>query len=79
MGYILPIETYQYNAYQNRISKDERKVSSVDMPFKVVLEKKHQEIANQFERTSKNTYQTPEKNISVEKITGKGRYFNKLV
>ncbi|RDW18288.1 hypothetical protein CWR48_11940 [Oceanobacillus arenosus] len=76
MGYILPIETYQYNDYQNRISTERRKVSSIDSPFKVVLEKKHQEFANQFARTSRSTYQTPEQIISDEILTGKGRYFS---
>jgi hypothetical protein len=79
MGYILPIEMYQYSDYQKRISTEKRKVSSIDSPFKVVLEEKHQEIANQFDRTSKSTYQTPQQVIPDEIITGKGRYFNQFV
>lgn len=79
MGYILPIETYQYNDYQNRISTEKKRVNSIDRPFKVVLEKEHQEIANQFERMSRSTYKTPKQMISDEILIGKGRYFNELV
>lgn len=88
MGYILPVTPYQYNDYQNRINADRRMPNYVEKPFKVVLEKQHQEIKKEYERFH-NSYQSdqlPHKMLSnpsseklYEKITGKGQHFNDSV
>lgn len=88
MGYILPVTQYQYNDYQNRINDDRRIPNYVEKPFKVVLERQHQEIKKEYERFH-HPYQIDQlppgtlgKQRSEElygNITGKGKHFSKSV
>ncbi|WP_461179940.1 hypothetical protein [Virgibacillus ainsalahensis] len=88
MGYILPITPYQYNDYQSRILENKRISHSVERPFKVMLEKRHQDIRNEYNRLSPGTYhnhfeQNTSKSPAAErlfgKLTGKGRNFSERV
>lgn len=87
MGYILPVERYQYVEYQNRIPQQKLNVEAVDAPFKAVLEKKHEEVNSEYDRLNPNSYKslplkpqmsTVGHSIYAE-ITGKGREFSESV
>lgn len=83
MGYILPVQPFQYNDYQNRIIETKQNPQFIDKPFKVILEKQHQEITKEYERINKTMY----RNVLPKKIdqkvfaslTGKGSKFNESV
>lgn len=83
MGYILPIQPFQYNDYQKRIIETKQNPQFIDKPFKVILEKKHQEITNQYERLNKTKYQSiSPKQTGIKffaDLTGKGRHFNESI
>lgn len=48
MGYILPIHQYQSNQYQRRAPR--RKSKTVERPYKVILDNKHQDVQEQYNR-----------------------------
>lgn len=51
MGYILPINHYQYQDYQTKVNQVKRiGTTSVEKPYRTVLERHHQEIRNRYER-----------------------------
>jgi hypothetical protein len=83
MGYILPVQPFQYNDYQNRIIKTKQDTKFIDKPFKVILDRHHQEIVNEYDRINKTMYasmgtkQTNECMFTA--LTGKGGHFNKSV
>ncbi|WP_068676471.1 hypothetical protein [Oceanobacillus sp. Castelsardo] len=78
MGYILPINHYQYNDYQIRANAIKRiGATSISKPYKAVLEKHHQEIRNRFERYHAETSSTtPRKKIQHDY---KGKHFHAIV
>lgn len=81
MAYILPIEHYQYQDYQRRIVQDRVNRNYIEGPFKVILDRKHQEVVTRYKdlhpstdnKVQSSTYNS-EKMIS--QYTGKGRNFN---
>lgn len=84
MGYILPIQQYQYNDYQRRVTEVKQNPHFIDKPFKVILERQHQEIKHEYERINKTMYQktsaakpADEKLFAV--LTGKGRSFSRSI
>lgn len=87
MGYIVPVERYQYNDYHNRHVKNKLNVDSVAAPFKAVLEKKHEEITSEYNRLIPSSYkniplkpQTPVTQGNMyEEFTGKGRVFSESI
>ncbi|WP_100011498.1 hypothetical protein [Lentibacillus sediminis] len=90
MGYILPITHYQYNDYQNRITEQKRVPYMVERPFKVVLEKQHEEINSEYERLNISgdnaddmAIQAANARPEAEKVygdlTGKGTNFSSSV
>lgn len=87
MGYVLPVERYQYVEYQNRVPKQKLSVDSVDPPFKALLEKKHEEITSEYDRLSPSSYKSiplkPQMSTVghsiYSEITGKGREYNESV
>lgn len=85
MGYIMPIDRYQYINYQERISTDKLSVSPVSASFRPVLERKHEEISSEYERLLPSNYKTnaPLQQQTVEEtyaeLTGKGRRFSEII
>lgn len=89
MGYILPVTHYQYNDYQNRINEDRRRFPVyVEKPFKIVLEKQHQEIKKEYERFHHSYHsdqpqhpmpKSPRSEQLYGKITGKGQHISESV
>ncbi|AIF45225.1 hypothetical protein [Virgibacillus sp. SK37] len=81
MGYILPVNNYQYSDYHARMTERKRKPFYIEKPFKVVLEKEHQEISKEHERLTPGYYQhTPysSQQHSPPNVTGKGMFFNEM-
>lgn len=80
MGYILPVQQYQYNDYQKRVVKEKQNPQFIDKAFKVILEKQHQDISGEYDRLNKTKLQnvTPKQTDEklFESLTGKGRHFN---
>ncbi|MEC5423582.1 hypothetical protein QGM71_08770 [Virgibacillus sp. C22-A2] len=86
MGYILPIQHYQYNDYQNRIIKDKQNYFMIEKPFKVILEKQHQEVENQYnflinpnESALVNSPGTSASESVYGTLTGKGKNFSESI
>ncbi|MFS0752159.1 hypothetical protein [Oceanobacillus sp. 1P07AA] len=84
MAYILPIEHYQYQDYQLRVSQVKTNRNYIEGPFKVLLDQKHQEVAARHEglHPSVDEKRKASRYISNEEIslyTGKGRNFNDYV
>jgi len=63
MGYILPINHYQSSHYQVRMNK--RKSNAVEKPYKVIFDKKYEDLKGQYDRLH-----------FVEDPTTKGKYIN---
>lgn len=84
VGYILPINHYQYKDYQQRVTEDKQDPYYIEKPYKAILEAKHQDIARKegrLETTRESSYKlSAVKSPTAEKIhadvTGKGRYFS---
>lgn len=83
MGYILPIQQYQYNDYQKRVVKDKQNTQHIDKPFKVILEKQHQDTSGEHDRLNKTKYPhttpTQTDNKLFESLTGKGGHFSESI
>ena len=87
MGYILPVERYQYNDYQRRMIKEKTDRVYIEGPFKVILEKQHEEITSEYERLLPRSYKStlikPELNqlegSTYAELTGKGRAFSESI
>ena len=86
MGYILPVERYQYNDYQRRMIKEKTDTVHIERPFKVVLEKHHEEITSEYDRLLPSSYQSASVKPQPDQIegayaelTGKGRAFSESI
>ncbi|PAV29170.1 hypothetical protein CIL05_12290 [Virgibacillus profundi] len=87
MGYILPIEHYQYNDYQKRVIQEKRNPQFIERPFKVILEKQHQEIISEYDRLNgvpeSKRYPVGLDALNAERyygeLTGKGQKFSESV
>ena len=83
MGYILPVEQYQYNDYQRRVIREKQNIYHIQSPFKVVLERQHQEISSSYDSKSRSAEKSSSTNRSSDELynalTGKGRHFSELV
>ncbi len=87
MGYILPVERYQYVDYQERIRGEDTSVSAVNRTFRPVLEKNHQEVKTNHERFNPDIYQSASLDIppaaaidqAYADITGKGQRINEII
>ncbi|MCM3741124.1 hypothetical protein M3210_12670 [Oceanobacillus luteolus] len=87
MGYIMPVDRFQYIQYQERIRPEKISTSPVNPSFKVVLEKEYEQISSEYERLLPSSY----KNIPLKpqtqkltdytfaKMTGIGRNFNETI
>ena len=87
MGYILPVERYQYNDYQRRVIKKKMDSVYIERPFKVILEKRHEEIISEYDRLIPSSYKSITiKPVIIEiedttyaELTGKGRKFSESI
>jgi len=87
MGYVLPVEKFQYTDYQNRQIENKLHVDEVNPTFKAILEIKHEEITSEYNRLIPSSY----KNIPLKpqmtmaecavysEITGKGSAVNESI
>lgn len=86
MGYILPVERFQYNDYQRRMIKEKPDTVHIERPFKVVLEKQHEEITSEYDRLLPSSYKSASIKPQPDQIegtyaalTGKGRAFSESI
>jgi len=83
MGYILPIEPYQHMNYQLREPTRMRNISTVERPFRSVLERQYQEMSSHHDRLvrgSLTNITTNNVNRQVmNTITGKGIYIDRVI
>jgi len=83
MGYILPVDNYQYNDYQRRVTKEKVNKHFIERPFKVILEREHQEISTKYATLNRIPNQRSKPQASSEELfallTGKGTLFHDLV
>ena len=87
MGYIMPVDRYQYANYQEWMRTRPSSVSAVDPAFRVVLERKYEAMIREYDRVSPNINRRvpnrPVRSNAVDRayaeITGKGKKFNTIV
>ncbi|WP_188455661.1 hypothetical protein [Virgibacillus oceani] len=89
MGYVLPIQPYQYNDYQNRVMKDKQDPFYIEKPYKIIFDAKHRDILqSNSEQEIAQPSDKPQqvfqpKKSQVDKIyatiTGKGRHFSESI
>ncbi|WP_079709186.1 hypothetical protein [Paraliobacillus ryukyuensis] len=94
MGYVLPVDNYQYQQYQNRVTQPERDPYPIeqlypiqlDMSYQEELEKQqmeHTELSKQAQQNTAPTLSPPrmsvEANMIYANLTGVGQYINELI
>ncbi|MHA6251716.1 hypothetical protein [Oceanobacillus sp. CAU 1775] len=87
MGYILPVERYQYNDYHIRDLKGPTDIEAVERPFKTFLEKQHGEIVHEYNRLNPSAYKmtplhpqvTSVNPMIYAELTGKGQEINETI
>lgn len=87
MGYIIPVDRFQYNDYHNRVAKEKTNIEPVNRSFKAVLEKNYEEVTSESDRQIPSFYKNiplrPQINNVAEftyaEITGKGRMFSESI
>jgi len=87
MGYILPVQNFQYFDYQERIIKDEKNQYFINKPFKAVLESQYQNVKNHpvpnhvmlTKEHAEILSQNPNTIKNHAELTGKGSLFNQYV
>ncbi|RKQ32644.1 hypothetical protein [Oceanobacillus halophilus] len=72
MGYILPINHYK-NHFQKQINS-RRVKQTIEKPYKVVLEKQHQDMRSQYDQFNQKNNQTKNTNKSET-----GSHFNATI
>ncbi|WP_067729608.1 hypothetical protein [Oceanobacillus damuensis] len=80
MGYILPIDHFQYNDYQKRIVQQKDNKHHIEGPFKVILNTQHEEISSKYDTMNKSSTENIQPHNASEALfgtlTGKGRNFS---
>lgn len=91
MGYILPITQYQYQEYQNRVTKKRQDPYYIEQPYKVILDTKTKELkegkawedgnGNPVENGNDKQlqFEKPNNEKLYAKLTGKGRHFSESI
>ncbi|MBP2076571.1 hypothetical protein [Oceanobacillus polygoni] len=83
MSYILPVTHYQYNDYQRRTIQKQGNKHFIERPFKVILEKEHQEISTKYDAMNRGSIQQSNTKRTDEELfgelTGKGMHFSDRV
>ncbi len=84
MGYILPVQHYQYQHYHQRVETKQQRMFYIEEPFKALLDNKHQALTKKYERFYRQGYDRysikpivyPEPFI---KLTAKGKSVDKVI
>jgi hypothetical protein len=83
LGYILPVDHYQYNDYHRRVVQQKEKKHYIEAPFKVILDQQHQEISTKYDALNRTSTESVSKQYPSSEIfgilTGKGRNFSDSV
>ncbi|WP_339228765.1 hypothetical protein NSQ77_03095 [Oceanobacillus sp. FSL K6-2867] len=83
MSYILPITHFQYNDYQRRTIHEKGNKHFIESPFKVILEKEHQEISAKYDAFNRgNMRQYDARGVAGDlfgELTGKGMHINNYI
>ncbi|WP_404451761.1 hypothetical protein LG329_15670 [Virgibacillus necropolis] len=91
MGYILPITHFQYQDYQNRVTKKDQDPYYIEHPYKVILDTKSREMEAEEETRNNgkpfkpNYYykpmhtEDPMNEKMYSKLTGKGLHFSETI
>ncbi|TMN23142.1 hypothetical protein FH966_09740 [Lentibacillus cibarius] len=80
MGYLLPVNHYQYRDYQRRVTKDKHNPFYIDKPNKTIPVAKYQNTDKGRKRDVPLILTTPTDIEAIyTEITGKGRHINQLV
>lgn len=85
MGYLLPVNHYQYYDYQRRTVKGKQDPFHIEKPSKIIMEANYQDYhGNQVEPDGNtslkmSTPKLPATDHLYAQLTGKGRNFNKYV
>lgn len=76
MGYILPVNHYQYQDYHTRMNRVRQNgTKNVDQAFKVILEKQHENVRSKYQR-----YYERSPKLSPQSLEhGKGQNFQTFV
>ncbi|MFD1852103.1 hypothetical protein [Oceanobacillus bengalensis] len=77
MGYILPINHYQFSDERNRIIKSKRMAESVERPYKAVFEKHLEDQKGEYDRLTSNP--TPVNFDFIDALSNKGKYINEKI
>lgn len=84
MGYVLPIQNFQYNDYHRRTVEEKSNHFFINEPYKLILEAQYQNIKHPptsehimlNKEHSKILSQSPRTIRAYEEITGKGQRFS---
>ncbi|WP_087973284.1 hypothetical protein [Oceanobacillus rekensis] len=82
MGYILPVDHYQYNDYHKRVTQQKENKHYIEAPFKVILDQQHQENSAKYDALNRTSTQNVSRDASSDifgMLTGKGRNFSASV
>lgn len=87
MGYILPVQNFQYFDYHQRITEEKKNQYFINKPFKAVLEDQYQEVkdhpvSNHTMLTKEHTEilsRNPKALRTKADLTGKGHLFNQYI
>ncbi len=92
MGYVLPIENYQYQNYHQRVTQPKRDPYPIDQLYQVQLDMAYQKETEERETTELYNKQPltmiaklPEHSLSevseevYTELTGAGKYVNKII
>ncbi|WP_284139393.1 MULTISPECIES: hypothetical protein [unclassified Virgibacillus] len=87
MGYILPIQSFQYTDYQSRLNKPTNSIPTVEKPYKVVFESQYEDVKEEPKQASgafpkyyqQKLFEEARGKDSFPLFTGKGYYINEHV
>lgn len=87
MGYILPLQNFQYFDYHKRIMDEKKNPYFIGKPFKAVLEAQYQDVKNHpvsnhimiVKEHSEILSLNPKAMKTYAELTGKGHLFNQYI
>ncbi|WP_010093571.1 hypothetical protein [Ornithinibacillus scapharcae] len=87
MGYILPIQQHEYSDYQRRMVTRKRNISSVERPYKSILQSQYEELQQEEEQRNMGMValhtqeEAPKIDMDdlIKELEGLGNFINKRV
>ncbi|MCT2535675.1 hypothetical protein NC661_06625 [Aquibacillus koreensis] len=83
MGYVLPVDNYQYQQYQNRVVKTKQDPYPIEKPFKTQLSMSYMDQEKQLEKHVEHKKKTNVTGHAVDfvytEMTGKGYFINERI